>query len=477
MLNPPSSRQVRPRYTKLLALVRIADSAVIVASLWLAAELLNATLDTGYTPSAAHVYYVLGAVVLYQFFADYFEVYRAWRGEALDSDGLRLAWAWLCAVGVLLAIVFGLKAGADLSRLVTGAWFGLSLLGLALVHGCGRRGLAYLGGRGARRAAVVGVNPLGQRLAEAFGATPWLGHRFAGYYDDRAYHEARRLDCPEELLAGNLDDLAEDARRGRVDEVFVAMPLRSEHRIMRLLEVLADTTASVYFVPDVFVFNLVRSSLDVVQGIPCIAVYGSPFRHEPVDGFVKRAEDLVLATLALALLALPMLLIAVAVRLESPGPAIFRQTRYGMRGEPIEVWKFRTMAVQEDGGEVRQATRDDPRVTRLGAFLRRYSLDELPQFINVLQGRMSVVGPRPHAVAHNEFYRKQINGYMLRHTIKPGITGLAQVNGCRGETDTLDKMQRRVVYDLEYISRWRVWLDLKIIGQTVLKVAGDPQAY
>jgi putative colanic acid biosynthesis UDP-glucose lipid carrier transferase len=476
MHTPPHSRQVRPRYTKLLALVRIADSAVIVASLWLAAELLNAVLGTGYAPSAAHVSYVLGAVVLYQFFADYFEVYRAWRGESLDSGALRLAWAWLCAAGALLALAFWAKAGVELSRLVTGVWFGLSLAGLALVHECGRWWLGR--GRGARRAVVVGVNPLGQRLAEAFRQTPWLGHHFAGYYDDRAYQDARRLDCPEELLAGNLDDLAEDARRGRVDEIFVAMPLRSEQRIMRLLDVLADTTASVYFVPDVFVFNLVRSSLDVVQGIPCIAVYGSPFRHEPVDSFVKRAEDVVLAGLALAALALPMLLIGVAVRLESQGPAIFRQTRYGMRGEPIEVWKFRTMTVEENGaGDVRQATRGDPRVTRLGAVLRRYSLDELPQFINVLQGRMSVVGPRPHAVAHNEFYRKQISGYMLRHTIKPGITGLAQVNGCRGETDTLDKMERRIVYDLEYISRWRVWLDLQIIGQTVWKVAGDPQAY
>jgi putative colanic acid biosynthesis UDP-glucose lipid carrier transferase len=164
-----------------------------------------------------------------------------------------------------------------------------------------------------------------------------------------------------------------------------------------------------------------------------------------------------------------MIVIAIAIKLTSPGPVLFKQKRYGIKGEQIEVWKFRSMTVCENGDDIKQATVNDTRVTPLGAFLRRTSLDELPQFINVLQGSMSVVGPRPHAVAHNEYYRKQIQGYMLRHKVRPGITGLAQINGCRGETDTIDKMEARVHHDLEYLRQWSLWLDLKIVFITIFK--------
>ncbi|SDX51503.1 putative colanic acid biosysnthesis UDP-glucose lipid carrier transferase [Pseudomonas syringae] len=184
---------------------------------------------------------------------------------------------------------------------------------------------------------------------------------------------------------------------------------------------------------------------------------------------MKRAEDIVLSSLILLLIALPLLLIAIAIKLTSPGPVLFRQRRYGLDGRSIMVWKFRSMSVQENGDVVHQATRNDARVTPLGGFLRRTSLDELPQFFNVLYGDMSIVGPRPHAVAHNEQYRKQVSGYMLRHKVKPGITGWAQINGWRGETDTLDKMRMRIEFDLEYIERWSIWLDLKIILLTLFK--------
>lgn len=184
---------------------------------------------------------------------------------------------------------------------------------------------------------------------------------------------------------------------------------------------------------------------------------------------VKRAEDIVLSSLILLLIALPLLAIAAAIKLTSAGPVLFRQRRYGLDGRSIMVWKFRSMSVQENADVVLQATRNDARVTPLGAFLRRTSLDELPQFFNVLHGDMSIVGPRPHAIAHNEQYRKQVSGYMLRHKVKPGITGWAQINGWRGETDTLDKMRMRVEFDLEYIEHWSIWLDLKIILLTLFK--------
>ena len=173
----------------------------------------------------------------------------------------------------------------------------------------------------------------------------------------------------------------------------------------------------------------------------------------------------------------PMIIIGIGVKISSPGPVFFRQTRYGLRGEKIEVWKFRTMTVCENGGEIRQVTRSDPRVTRFGNFLRKLSLDELPQFINVLQGSMSIVGPRPHAVAHNEQYRKIIDGYMLRHKVKPGITGLAQINGWRGETDTLDKMQKRIECDLAYMRNWSLLLDLRIIYKTIISEFSGDNAY
>jgi putative colanic acid biosynthesis UDP-glucose lipid carrier transferase len=212
-----------------------------------------------------------------------------------------------------------------------------------------------------------------------------------------------------------------------------------------------------------------------VGGMPVIAICETPFMG--LNSMIKRTSDIVLASLILLSLAPLMLAIAVAVRMESPGPVIFRQRRYGLYGEEIIVYKFRSMKVMENGAAIVQARKDDDRVTRIGRFLRRTSLDELPQFVNVLQGRMSIVGPRPHAVAHNEQYRKLIKGYMLRHKVKPGITGWAQVNGLRGETATLDKMEARIQYDLDYLRNWSLWLDLWIVLKTVKVVLTRENAF
>ncbi|HEV7442773.1 MAG TPA: undecaprenyl-phosphate glucose phosphotransferase, partial [Steroidobacteraceae bacterium] len=238
---------------------------------------------------------------------------------------------------------------------------------------------------------------------------------------------------------------------------------------------LRDTTASIYFVPDIFAFDLIQGRLVEINGMPAISVCDTPFHG--MDAVMKRATDIVAAGIALSLLAVPMLLIALAVKLTSRGPILFRQRRYGLNGEEIMVYKFRSMTVCEDGAVVTQATKHDSRVTPLGRILRSTSLDELPQLLNVLQGHMSVVGPRPHAVAHNEQYRKLINGYMIRHKVRPGITGLAQVNGLRGETETVDKMRERVRFDLEYLSHWSPWLDVKIIFKTIWVLLRRQEAY
>lgn len=249
----------------------------------------------------------------------------------------------------------------------------------------------------------------------------------------------------------------------------------NQPRILHLVDELRDSTASIYFVPDVFIFDLVQARLDDVNGVPVIAVFESPLTG--INAVQKALFDTIMATLILLLIWPILLVIAIAIKLTSPGPVIFKQRRYGMDGEEILVYKFRSMSVCEDGTQIDQASRDDQRITRLGGFLRRTSLDELPQFINVLQTRMSIVGPRPHAVAHNEMYRGLIPGYMWRHKVKPGITGWAQVNGYRGETKALEKMEGRVQYDIDYLRNWSLSLDFYIIIRTILLVLRDRNAF
>jgi Undecaprenyl-phosphate glucose phosphotransferase len=321
-------------------------------------------------------------------------------------------------------------------------------------------------------AVIAGANELGRRLAEKL-RDPILGTRVAGYFDDRGAGRLQNLPAAQNL--GGLCALADYARAQRIDVIYIALPMASQPRILRLLEDLRDTTASIYFVPDIFVSDLIQARVDSLGGIPVVAVCESPFYG--FNGFVKRVSDLALSVFILLLISPLMLAIAVGVKLSSPGPMLFKQRRYGLDGRKIVVYKFRSMTVAEDGDLVRQATRNDSRITRFGAFLRRTSLDELPQFINVLQGRMSVVGPRPHAVAHNELYRKLIRGYMIRHKVRPGITGLAQVNGFRGETDTVEKMKARIEHDLQYLRNWSLLLDLQIILKTVVVVLGRQNAY
>jgi putative colanic acid biosysnthesis UDP-glucose lipid carrier transferase len=323
-----------------------------------------------------------------------------------------------------------------------------------------------------RVAVVVGAGETGSRLADRVREAPYLGVRIAGFFDDRA---PNRLAQPHGDMLGNLDQLGEYVKRNRVDLIYLALPVASQPRILKILDELHDTTASIYFAPDIFLFDLMNARVDTIGGIPVVAVCETPYFG--MDAVLKRASDIAIASLVVVAASPLMLAIAAAVKLTSPGPVLFKQRRYGLDGREIIVYKYRTMRVMEDGGEVRQASRNDSRVTPLGAFLRRTSLDELPQFINVLQGRMSVVGPRPHAVAHNEMYRKLIKSYMVRHKVRPGITGWAQVNGLRGETETVDKMRARIEYDLEYLRHWSLRLDLTILWRTLFVVLKGQNAY
>jgi putative colanic acid biosynthesis UDP-glucose lipid carrier transferase len=325
----------------------------------------------------------------------------------------------------------------------------------------------------ARRAAIiVGAGPLGVKVANAITRTD-LGVDFVGYFDDRTDNRLHP-DTGTQVL-GSLKDVASYASAHHIREVYITLPLGSQPRIVELLEAVQGTTASLYFVPDVFGISIIQGRLQDINGVPVVGICETPFTG--TNELVKRLSDIVLATLILTLISPLLLFIAIGVKLSSPGPVIFKQRRNGLDASEIVVYKFRSMTTQDNGSVVPQATKGDARVTPFGAFLRRSSLDELPQFINVLQGRMSIVGPRPHAVAHNEQYRRLISAYMVRHKVKPGITGWAQVNGYRGETDTIDKMQARVEYDLEYLRNWSLRLDLQIIVRTIRLVLFDRQAY
>jgi putative colanic acid biosynthesis UDP-glucose lipid carrier transferase len=324
-----------------------------------------------------------------------------------------------------------------------------------------------------RTAIVVGAGPLGVKVAKAITQSADHGIDFVGYFDDRT-DDRRHPDTASRIL-GTLKDVASYASEHHVREVYITLPLGSQPRIVELLEDVQGTTASLFFVPDVFGISIIQGRLQDMNGVPVVGICETPFTG--TNDLVKRLSDIVLATLILILISPLLLLIAIGVKLSSPGPAIFRQRRNGLDGSEIVVYKFRSMTVQDNGPVVRQATKGDARITPFGGFLRRSSLDELPQFINVLQGRMSIVGPRPHAVAHNEQYRRLISAYMVRHKVKPGITGWAQVNGYRGETDTIEKMQARVEYDLEYLRNWSLGLDLQIIVRTIRLVLFDRHAY
>jgi len=328
--------------------------------------------------------------------------------------------------------------------------------------------------QGSKRAVVIGMNEQGSQLASRLTDSPYTDLQMLGFFDDRNLDRLHAIGHDRPLL-GRISEAAEYVKREQVHLIYISLPMATQPRIMRLLDELRDTTASIYFVPDMFVTDIIQSRMETICDMPVVSVCETPFTG--TNGLTKRLSDIALSALILLMLSPILLAIACGVKLTSPGPVIFKQRRYGLDGQEIVVYKFRSMTVCEDGGQITQARKGDQRITRLGAILRKTSLDELPQFINVLQGRMSIVGPRPHAVAHNEMYRKLINGYMVRHKVKPGITGWAQVNGLRGETDTLDKMKSRVDCDLDYLRHWSLGLDLYIILKTVTIVFKDQYAY
>jgi putative colanic acid biosynthesis UDP-glucose lipid carrier transferase len=438
------------------------DPLVLVLSLWLLSIYSNGRV------SSADL--VLGVIVFSLAFPG-----ASLLGLSAKRMIFNLYFNWLWIAGLLLVIGFSTGYVKEFSSHVLGHWLWLAPLSQVLAHLTLRRvapRLIRLGGE-FPRAVVVGMNPQGEALARSITGSEYTGIQLLGFIDDRG---EKRCGKQEKFkLLGKIDELPEYVKRNRVQLIYLSLPMTSRPRILQVLDGLKDTTASIYFVPDMFITDLIQGRSDAVCGVTVISVCDTPFRG--YNGFLKRLSDVLLSLLILLLIAPLLLLISVLVKLDSPGPVFFKQGRYGLDGEEIVVYKFRSMVVSEDGDQIVQARKNDARVTRLGTFLRRTSLDELPQFLNVLQGRMSVVGPRPHAVSHNELYRTLIKGYMVRHKVRPGITGWAQVNGQRGETDTLDKMQARIDFDLDYLRNWSLQLDFYIILKTIRLVFKDSTAY
>ena len=457
-----SQGMIKSNQNSFSAVYRVADVAIVLLVLFVAAGSYNITFTPLYLAAG-----LIGSLT-YLLIAESSDVYRSWRAASTTRMLATTAIAWCGTCVVLLGVGFFAKVSEEVSRVVIGSW----MLG-GLVALCGwrlvlRKILFGLRERGynSRRVAIMGINESALHMRTQIGEHPQLGYRFMGFFDDRS-DERVRSDFPDVVRQGSIDDLIERTRQGEFDVIFIALPLKAQKRINEILLQCGDTTASVHLIPDFFTYNLLHARLSEVGAMQTVSIYESPIYG--VNDILKRMFDIVFSVSVLALIAVPMLLIAAAVKFTSPGPVIFKQIRYGLDGRRIMVWKFRSMTTQDNGLVVKQATKGDARITPVGAFIRKTSLDELPQFINVLQGTMSVVGPRPHAVAHNEEYRKLIPFYMQRHKVKPGITGWAQINGYRGETDTLDKMSGRVDFDLDYIRNWSLWMDIKIVFMTLYK--------
>ena len=389
-------------------------------------------------------------------------VYRSWRVNEMWVMLRTVATTWIGVVLVILVVLFYTKHSSEFSRIWFTSWALSSLVVMWLqrlvVYSVLRK--LRIKGYNFKTVVLVGQGRLSEDVVTALANAVWSGLRVVAT-------------LPADGVATYLKA---QQPHNRIDEVWLCLPLCDEKGMRQALDALRHSTANIRLVPDLFALKLINHGVSEVVGIPMLDLSASPMTGDV--RLIKAAEDYVVGSLILLLISPLMLGIALAVKLTSKGPVLYKQRRHGWNGEQIWVYKFRSMFVHaEKDFQITQASRNDLRITPLGAFLRRTSLDELPQFINVLQGRMSIVGPRPHAVVHNEHYKELVPGYMLRHKVKPGITGWAQINGYRGETDTLDKMQKRVEFDLHYIEHLSLTLDLKIILMTVFKGFVHRNAY
>lgn len=414
-------------------------------------------------------------VLLMLFVFPNFGIYKSWRGRSKFVRARSIISAWTIVVILLIILSVVTKISTHFSRVWFFSWTATSVSYLIIYRYVLDYALSYArkSGWNIKNIIIFGAGELGQKVGNRIVSEDWMGFDVKAFFDDNEDKIGTRA-CGIDIK--DPKTMIKFIEENQILEIWIALPLRNESRVKEILHQLRHLTISVKYIPDIFIFNLLNQEISQIAGVPILQLNGSPIHG--LNRIIKEIEDKVLSFIILILVSPIMILIAIAIKLESKGPILFKQRRHGWNGKEIKVYKFRSMFIhQEDEGKCTQASKEDKRITKIGKFIRKTSLDELPQFFNVLQGRMSIVGPRPHALAHNEEYKDQVHYYMQRHKVKPGISGWAQVNGFRGETDTLEKMTKRVEYDLFYIENWSLWFDIKIILLTILRGFTDKNAY
>ncbi len=447
---------------------RITDVLAVISGGWIAYWMRH-----DWAPGREELLVLLLAIALAIIVLPLTGAYRSWKGVPGISELMRALVGWFAVVTILVFIGAATKTTAEFSRLWIAYWTAITVFMLVIL----RITLIIMGnitltkGLGKRRIAIVGTGSLAKHVSETLGQRPELGLEVAGFISAEDMTQSDRLP-----VIGGIDDLENLTGEYALKEVWVALPLAAESQVEATLNSLQNCLLTVRYIPDIFALRLLNHIPTRIANLLTIELNASPL--EGANRWLKNTFDFLFALCALIIGSPILLLVAVLVKATSPGPVFFSQLRHGTNGKPIRIYKFRSMYHEpNDKPNFVQATKNDPRVTPIGHFLRRTSIDELPQFFNVLQGRLSVVGPRPHAIAHNDAFKNKINAYMQRHRVKPGITGWAQVNGYRGETDTMEKMQKRIEFDLYYIENWTIWLDIKIIFLTIFFVLAQHEAY
>jgi putative colanic acid biosynthesis UDP-glucose lipid carrier transferase len=428
---------------------------------------------SGAEPVHSVLLYFCGALAFVLF--PQLDIYSSWRGRSLGAMLIRIAFAWALVLSIGIFGSFLIHHVGALSRMWVVDWYIAGVGSLGLVRVVVYHTLRYLRTQGLnhKRVILIGYGAIGREMHRRAEEEDWLGYEVCALHagDEETYRSKAGMlhHLPR------LEDIPDYAAKHAVDEIWITLPMSASAELIKLQYLLRNTLAEIRWMPDTLSMQMLSSKMVDFLGLPAVNL------NEPlasgVNGLAKELFDRAFALFALIMLAPLFAVIAAAIKASSPGPVFFRQPRLGLNGRQFQVYKFRSMVIHQEHGKVTQATQDDPRVTRIGRFIRRTSLDELPQFINVLRGEMSVVGPRPHALQHNEMYKELLDFYMLRHRVKPGITGWAQIHGYRGETDTVDKMAKRVQFDIHYIQNWSLWMDIRIIAWTALRGWTNPNAY
>ena len=456
----------------LLNSIKLVDFFLVAGLLYLLAAAKYLYFGGGLHPDLHVTVALVGAAIL-QFLASVSEFYRSITERTNSKHITKIVLIWLITCALVLLWGFVVGETDKFARSVIGLWFALTPMVLIAWHLMIRMAVASIRANSASDVVVFGAGEVGEKFALEVRQSPWLGYKIAGFFDDMLAQGEKVAGMP---ILGSIADGIELAKTSQWRKAYIALPLKAQDKIEEIIDQLADSAVDIELIPDIFGFELINAKISQIGSLPVIALQASPISG--YNAALKRLMDIVVSAAILAITSPLLLTIAIAIKIENPKlPIIFKQRRCGLNGKEVIVWKFRTMTVLEDGDRVEQAKQNDSRTTKLGKFLRRLSLDELPQLFNVIAGSMSLVGPRPHAITHAKNFRRVAPTYMRRHLVKPGITGWMQINGMRGEVDSDTIIHKRAELDLYYVQNWSLWLDIKIIALTALREFGNKSAY